>query len=191
MGRIIIDISMSLDGFVAGANDTPEQPLGRNGQGLHAWISTAPPELMQGQGIPEVGAMISGWRTYDLVNGWDGTHPMEDGSHIPVFVMAKTKPEVVPEGQTPFTFVSDGIASLVQQAKAAAGDKNVYVIGGASIIQQLLNAGLADELRLHIAAVFLGDGTHLFSNMASEGIHLKPVHSEVGEGVVHAVYHLS
>jgi len=185
MTKVVIDIAMSLDGYVAGPNDGPEYGLGQNGgERIMGWD---PSERLNDISRGNTGAMITGKRTYDITNGWNGTHDL--GGHIPVFVLTKSVPSKVPEGGTPFTFVTDGIESAVRQAKAAAGDKNVYVIGGASIIQQLLNARLADELRIHIAPVFVGNGVSLFKDMDYQ---IEMTQTEVRDyaGVTHITYRL-
>ncbi len=185
MAEIVIDIAMSLDGFVAGPDDSPEHGLGlHGGDRIMGWDHTERHKVL----TPDnVGAMISGRRTYDLTNGWNGTHDL--GNDIPVFVLTESAPAEVPEGDTPFTFVTDGIESAAAQAKAAAGHKIVYVIGGASVIQQLLNARLADELRVHIAPVFVGSGVSLFKDMDYQ---ISMAQTEVGDyaGVTHITYRL-
>jgi len=184
MTKVVIDIAMSLDGYVAGPNDSPEHGLGEHGGGrIMGWDHTQRNEITP----DNTGAMITGRRTYDLTNGWNGTHDLGNG--IPVFVLTETAPTEVPKGGTPFTFVQDGIESAVKQAKAAAGDKIVYVIGGASVIQQLLNARLADELRVHIAPVFVGDGIALFKDMDYQ---ISMAQTEVRDyaGVTHITYQL-
>ncbi len=98
----------------------------------------------------ETGAMISGRRLYDITYGWSGSHPF---AGIPVFVVTHAAPAAVPDGATPFTFVTEGIANAVARAQLAAGGKSVYVIGGASIDQQLLAAGLVDELRIDVIPI--------------------------------------
>jgi dihydrofolate reductase len=138
MGKVVLDISMSLDGFITGPNDNHEQPLGEGGDQLHDWIwrdssMLKNDDLMQGGTTATTGAMVVGRRTYDLVDGWGGSHPLPG---VPVFVLTHDVPKEIPEGKTPFTFVTDGSVSAITRAKAVAGDKNVYVIGGANIAQQ-------------------------------------------------------
>lgn len=153
---------MSLDGYIAGLNDGPQNGLGENGGDIMSWDNTKRPLAIKAR-EGKIGAMISGRRTYDNANGWNGTHDLNNG--IPVFVLTESAPQSVPQGNTPFTFVTDGIESAVRQAKEAAGDKVVYVIGGANVIQQLLNNKLADELHVHIAPIFVGGGVRLFADM--------------------------
>jgi len=187
MTEVIIDIAVSLDGYIAGPNDTRESPIGENGADRILGWDHSDRKLMREAEEHVYGALISGWRTYDLLNDWDGTHPF--GGGIPVFVVCKREPdpESVPKGDTPFTFVTDGIESAVKQAKAAAGDKMVHVIGGANIIQQLLNQRLADELRVHIVSAFVGSGVRLFDGL-DHTIQLEQTEVTAGKDVVHLTY---
>src|SRR6185503_353673 len=162
MGKVVFDISMSLDGFIAGLHDSPDNPLGDNGMRVHKWIWGDRTDGVPGDGATGVnrevldelknttGAIVVGRRTYDIVNGWGGTHPF---GVIPAFVLSKDVPERVPPGGTKFTFVTEGIERAIKQAKAGAGDKNVYVVGGANVAQQCIKAGLLDEMRIHLAHV--------------------------------------
>lgn len=187
MGKVVLDISMSLDGFITGPNDNHEQPLGEGGDQLHDWIwrdssMLKNDELMQGGTAATTGAMVVGRRTYDLVDGWGGSHPLPG---VPVFVLTHDVPKEIPEGKTPFTFVTDGSVSAITQAKAVAGDKNVYVIGGANIAQQCLRAGLLDEMRLHLVSVLLGEGVRLFDHLGTEYIELESTGVIEDTGVTH------
>jgi dihydrofolate reductase len=187
MSQVIAEISISLDGFAAGPNQRKEHPLGEGGEDLHEWILKTESWRSQhgkeggekgpdddaarwsGQGAgayimgrnmfgpPEGGEWDESWR------GWWGENPPY---HVPVFVLTHHAREPVPmEGGTTFHFVTDGIEAALEQARAAAGDQHVYVIGGANAIQQYLAAGLLDELRLHIAPIVLGGGERLFENV--------------------------
>jgi dihydrofolate reductase len=170
MGIVLLDISVSLDGYITGPNDNHEQPLGDGGRQLHDWVwrdkdMTKNADLMQGGTIATTGVMVVGRRTYDLIDGYGGNHPLPG---VPLFVVSRDVPKNIPKGHTPFTFVTDGIESAITRAKAAAGDKNVYVIGGANVAQQCINAGLLDEIRLHVAHVLLGGGVRLFDHLANQ-----------------------
>jgi dihydrofolate reductase len=153
MGKVAMGLSMSLDGFIAGPNDGPERPLGEGGERLFAWysggeteyrlpgtemvfeVSPQSAELLR-EAHSKMGAFVTGRRTFDITNGWGGRHPLG----APTFVVTHTVPqEWVYEG-SPFTFVTDGVESAVEQAKAVAGDKDVAV-GAASIVQQCVRAG--------------------------------------------------
>ncbi len=160
---------MSLDGCIAGPNDSREQPLGDGGTRLHDWMSTTTQEMMQGGTPATIGAIVTGRRTYDLVDGWGGSHRI---AGVPVFVLTHDVPATVPQGATPFAFVTDGIESALKQAKAAAGDKQVYVMGSASIAQQCVQAGLLDEIQLHLVPMLLGGGIRLFDHIGTKPIQL-------------------
>jgi dihydrofolate reductase len=196
MGKVILDITMSLDGFIAGPNDGPERPLGDGGERLFAWyfsgdtdfempggtmtfkVSPVSAEVLQE--VHTVGALVTGRRTFDIANAWGGRHPVD----VPVFVVTHTVPqEWVGEG-SPFTFVTDGVESAVEQAKTVAGDKNVGV-GAASIAQQCINAGLLDEIHIHLAPVLLGDGIRLFDHLGTEPIELESMRVVEAPGVTH------
>ena len=172
MGKVVIDMSISLDGFITGPNDNPKQPLGENAEVLHNWLFSGDQvsqvndffklskvnRAVLDESLINAGAMIVGRGTYDIVNGWGGSHPNKG---VPVFVVTNNHPESVPQGTTPFTFVSDGVASAVAKAKEIAGDKEIGV-AGASVSEQCLDAGLVDELFLHIVPVILGKGKRFF-----------------------------
>jgi dihydrofolate reductase len=187
MAKLTLDISMSLDGFVAGPNQTLDEPLGKGGEQLHEWAFAArswreshglsggetnvDSEVID-EHIGNTGATVMGRRMFSGGEGpweddpnaeaWWGDDPP---FHHPVFILTHHAREpVIKQGGTTFTFVTDGIESALAQARAAAGDKDVAVAGGASVAQQYLEAGLLDEIQIHIAAVLLGDGVRLFEN---------------------------
>jgi dihydrofolate reductase len=132
MGVVILDIWMSLDGFIAGQHDRADNPLGDNGMLLHKWAWGDKTDGRPGEGakgsnrkiIDELsettGAVVVGHRTYEIVHGWGGSHPIHG---VPAFVICRHIPENVPQGATKFTFVTAGVESAIQQAKAAAGEK--------------------------------------------------------------------
>lgn len=180
MSKVFIEMSMSLDGYVTGPNDGPERPLGDGGERLHEWMFGGDRSTPGGNLVgsdkkvfdelrDSAGAMISGRRLYDIVGGWGGSHPI---GGIPVFVVS----------------VTEGIASAVAQAKEAAGDRDVYVIGGASIDQQLLTAGLVDELRIDVIPILLGGGIRLFDNIRQAPIELEQVQSTSSTHATHVRY---
>jgi dihydrofolate reductase len=187
MGKVTVDISVSLDGFVAGPNQTLEEPLGEGGERLHEWVfalaswreshGRAGGEVNEDSKVVEealrdTGATIMGRRMFSGGEGPWGEDPNADAwwgdeppFHHPVFVLTHHPREPVEkEGGTTFTFVTEGIESALEQARAAAGGKNVAVAGGAQAVQQYLKAGLIDELQLHLAPVFLGGGVRLFED---------------------------
>jgi dihydrofolate reductase len=187
MGKLTGDISMSLDGFVAGPDQTLEDPLGKGGEGLHEWAIAARSwrESHRKSGgeegvdsdvieehVASIGATIMGrrmfsggegpWEDDPNADAWWGDEPP---FHHPVFVLTHHAREpVVKQGGTTFTFVTDGIESALEQAREAAGDKDVALAGGGNVVQQYLKAGLLDELQLHVAPVLLGGGVRLFEN---------------------------
>jgi dihydrofolate reductase len=175
MGKVVIDMSVSLDGYVAGPDDSQAQGLGGNGgEHLHDWLFSGhePCRLSpffhpEGRNrdvadelLTSTGVMLTGRRTYDLVGGWGGAHPIPG---IGVVVLTHRPPEAVPRGPTRFVFCGDGIAAGVRAAQHLAGDKTV-IVQGASACQQVLRAGLADEVFLHIAPIVLGGGVRLFGD---------------------------
>ena len=191
MPKLILDISTSLDGYVAGPNQTLEEPLGAGGERLHEWVFNTKawrePHGMEGgeenqdseviaEHVGSIGATIMGRRMF---SGGEG--PWEDDPNRdawwgddppfrhPVFILTHHAREpVAKEGGTTFTFVTDGIESALEQARAAAGEKDVAVAGGARVAQQYLDAGLLDELQIHVAPVLLGGGVRLFENEHAE-----------------------
>jgi dihydrofolate reductase len=188
MGKVFADISMSLDGFVAGPQPTPKEPLGQGGEQLHEWVTrlavwrkshhkaggeTGPDSDIMQETIANTGAVIMGRRMFSGGAGpwindpnadgwWSNTPPF----HVPVFILTNHPREKVnKKGGTSFTFVVDGIKSTLLQAKAAAGNKDISVAGGATTIQQFIQAGLLDELQIHVVPVLLGGGTRLLENL--------------------------
>ena len=126
---------------------------------------------------------MTGRRTFDLTNGWGGRHPLD----VPVFVLTHTVPqEWVYEG-SPFTFVTDGLESALEQAKAVAGDKDVGV-GAANLVQQCIRAGLLDEIHVDLVPVLLGDGVRLFDHLGPEPIELESTRVIEGAGVTHLTF---
>jgi dihydrofolate reductase len=161
MAIVEADISISVDGFVAGPNTDQYPGLGQGGEILHAWLGEPGGEQIISDTFAASGAVLTSRAIYDGTGGWGEDPPFR----MPVFVLTHRPHEVVVKGQTTFTFASDGITGAVAQAAATAGDKKVHIMGGASIIQQALNAKLVDQLRLHVTPVLLGDGTPLFAHL--------------------------
>jgi dihydrofolate reductase len=146
-----VNISMSVDGFVTGPNLSEHPGLGEGGEILHSWVWKEDSEKILRQNLFDpAGAVITSRKVFDDTGGWgdDGLYQM------PVFVLTHRPHEVLIKGDTTFTFVTGGVEEAVAQAVTAAGDKKVHVMGGASVIQQILTAGLADELLLHVAPLF-------------------------------------
>lgn len=188
MGKVNANISMSLDGYIAGPNPTLEEPLGVRGEELHEWVfnleawrqphglaggETGPDNDIMKETTANIGAVIMGrkmysggegpWEDDPNPDGWWGDNPP---FKVPVFVLTSHERETVTkEGGTSFTFATDGIESALKQAKAAAGDKDISLGGGASAIQQFIKAGLADEIEIHLVPILLGGGTRLLENL--------------------------
>lgn len=185
MRKIVeLDISISLDGFLTEPNDNHEHLLGEGSDRLHHWIwrdssMIKHEDLMQGDTVATTGALVVERRTYDLVDGWGRTDPFEG---VSVFVLTHAGPKEHLKGKTSFTFVTDGIASALAQAIAAAGDKNVYVLSGP---QTAISAHQLDEIRLHLVPLLLGDGIRLFEHSSKESIELEPVRVIQCPGVTH------
>jgi dihydrofolate reductase len=162
MSKVIFDISMSLDGFVTGPNPRPEEPNGDGGQRLIEWAfggDDRDRRILE-DGVAGLGAVIAGRRTYELSLPFWGPGGPSGDARAPVFVLSHSEPDDVPEGGV-YTFV-DGVENALAQARAAAGDKYVVVMGGAETGRQFLQAGLVDELSIHLVPIELGGGTRLF-----------------------------
>jgi dihydrofolate reductase len=205
---LVAEISMSLDGFVAGPNQTLEQPLGEGGEKLHEWAfglatfrerhgleggeDNADSALVQ-ESLDATGAVVMGrrmfsggagpWEDDPNADGWWGDDPP---FRVPVFVVTHHPRDTeVKPGGTSFTFVTGGIESALDQARAAAGEQDVALAGGASAVQQYLKAGLLDELQIHLAPVLLGDGVHLFGRLGIDPIQLEATSVVASPSVTH------
>ena len=175
MGKVVFDISMSLDGFMTAANRRPEEPMGDGGERLHEWAFGGDPrdrEVLTG-GVTSIGAVIAGRRTYDDSVPWWGADGPTGPARVPVFVISHDVPEDTPEGGV-YTFVTGGIERALEQAKATAGEKGVTVMGGADTGQQYLRAGLLDELSIHLIPVLFGSGTRMFDHLDDRHVELEP-----------------
>jgi dihydrofolate reductase len=174
MTKVTFDISMSLDGFVTAANVRPEEPMGDGGQALHAWAFEGDErdrEVLAG-GASALGAVIAGRRTYDASVPWWGPDGPSGPARVPVFVVTHEAPEDAPEGGV-YTFVTGGIERALEQARAAAGERTVCVMGGAETGRQYIAAGLVDEISIHLVPVLFGGGTRLFEELGGEHIRLE------------------
>jgi dihydrofolate reductase len=191
VGKVVAEISISLDGYVAGRNPSLDEPLGKGGELLHEWVVRLKTfkevhgmeggdvdeddevfaEYIHAQGAVVMGRkMFSGgagpWDDDPKASGWWGDEPP---FHKPVFVVTHHDREPLVLGETTFTFVTDGVAAAVEQARLVVpADRDVLVAGGADTIDQALAAGLVDELQLHVAPVLLGGGTRLFDGLGTE-----------------------
>jgi dihydrofolate reductase len=172
MPKAILYITMSLDGFVAGANVSMTNPMGDGGEALHDWMFGAKTEVdaaIVAELRRAIGAVVLGRRTFDLGEGpWGDEPPFP----VPCFVVTHRPRAVLMKSGTPMTFVTDGIEHALDLAKEAAGDKAVIVMGGATIARQYITAGLLDELDLHVAHRLLGQGLRLFEHTGAAELQL-------------------
>ena len=208
MSRLRMVIAMSLDGYVAGSDPSLEEPLGKGGESLHEWAFelaawreahgleggevNASTEVVE-QTLRSAGATIMGrnmfgghgrWEDTPWDGWWGGDPPF----HHPVFVLTHHPREPLEmQGGTTFHFVTDGIESALQQAKEAAGGKDVTLAGGAQVGQEYLSAGLLDELRIDLAPIVLGGGTRLLDNVGSD-VKLELVQAVNAPRVTHLTY---
>ncbi len=166
MTKVILDIQISLDGYIAGINDSAENPAGEGGEALFNWMYPASGEVsaenkkVMDELIKRTGAVIAGRRTYQMVDGWAG-EPLV----APYVILCDEEPaEKLGDEPEKFTFVHS-VEDAVARAKEIAGDKDVHLLGGAQTAQSVLQVGLVDEIQLHISPVLLGDGVRLFSRI--------------------------
>jgi dihydrofolate reductase len=210
MGKLRFEITMSLDGFVAGRDQSEENGLGVGGEQLHDWViplaAWREPHGLEGgevnassavveESLANVGATIMGRNMFgprrgpwgdDPWMGWWGENPP---FHRPVFVLTHhARDPLEMQGGTTFTFVTDGIESALEQARRAAGSQDVALAGGADVAQQYLAAGLIDEMDIHIAPILLRAGTRLFDNLESAAVKLEQVRAVEAPGVTHLRY---
>jgi dihydrofolate reductase len=201
---------MSLDGFVAGPNQSEENPLGAGGEQLHEWVIAleawrkphgreggevnASTEVVE-KSLENVGATIMGRNMFGGGPGpwgdepWDGWWGDEPPFHHPVFVVTHHAREPLPkEGGTTFTFVADGIEPALDQARAAAGDRDVRIAGGGATILEYVNAGLINELSIALSPVLFGSGIRLFEGVDAGRVALEPVRAEPTQRVTHLTY---
>ncbi len=182
MGKVVAGITMSLDGYVTGPADRLGAGLGDGGERLHYWVFGGPwtYDGPRGEAAPvdqeyladtfgAGGAWLVGRTMYDVVDGW-GDDP---GFGVPVFVVTHRPHEPLVKGDTTFEFVTDGLPVALQRAAAAAGEKDVIVMGGADLLRQCLGAGAVEELTLTIAPVLLGGGKPLFDGTEPTGLELE------------------
>ena len=184
MGKVVIDMSMSLDGYIAAPNDVPGQGLGEDGMRLHNWAFDDPSvfEKVYGKITEETGAVIMGRRSYDnSIHEWGGKGPIGD---VPCFVVTHRPFDVADPAV--FTLVPEGIESALAKAQAAAGDKQIGLMG-ANLDQQYLAAGLVDEIRIHLIDVLLGGGRRLFDQLPAR-LELEQTGVSNTGGVTHLTY---
>ncbi len=196
MGSVVADLTVSLDGFVAGAEDGPGRPLGRGGEGLFRWMTAGPESnrverrlrppdaslpVVQ-EWLTEYGAIVSGRRTFDIAGGWKDGHPVD----VPIFVVTH-HPPVHGEWSPRVTFVTEGVEPALELAQQAAGGLKVSVCA-ADTAQQLLRAGLLDEIQVSVVPLLLGSGVRLFDHLGAAPVELEQTRVVVAEGVTHLRY---
>jgi dihydrofolate reductase len=207
MSKIRVHISVSADGYVAGPDQSLENPLGEGGEGLHEWVvalrAWREPHGLEGgevnastpvveESLANIGAEIMGRGKFGGGPGpwgveWRGWWGDEPPFHMPVFVLTHHEREPLTLADTTFTFVTDGIESALEQARTAAAGKDVVIGGGASVINQYLAAGLVDELELHVVPLVLGGGARLFEGLGPDP-QLEQVRAIEASGVTHLKY---
>jgi dihydrofolate reductase len=205
MSSVNCHISISLDGFVAGANQSPENPIGEGGMRLHEWVFRTDAWRAQhgleggerdadsqvvADTVRNVGAYIMGRKMFGGGDGawdeqWTGWWGEDPPFHVPVFVLTHQPREpLVMQGGTTFTFVTDGPESALEQARAAAGEQDVSIAGGASAVQQYLASGTLDFL--HVVPIVLGAGERLLENVGDPT--LQPIEVIASPNVTHIRY---
>ncbi|HZB05481.1 MAG TPA: dihydrofolate reductase family protein [Thermoleophilaceae bacterium] len=210
MSKLRCHISISLDGFVAGPSQSEENPLGEGGERLHDWVvplaAWRESHRKQGGEVNEstrvveearenIGAAVMGRNMFGPISGgawdegWTGWWGDNPPYHYPVFIVTHhPRDPVEMEGGTTFHFVTDGIESALDQAREAAGGKDVGLWGGGNIAGQYLAAGLLDVLELHVVPILLGDGSRLFDNLQDAEVQLEQVRAIEAPGVTHLKY---
>jgi dihydrofolate reductase len=201
MSRVFGGLTMSLDGFITGPNDGPDAGLGEGGERLHYWVFGGPWSYEsgpRGEAAPvdkafldstftAGGAMLVGRSMYDAAGGW-GDDP---GFGIPVFVVTHRAQDTLTKGDATFEFVTAGIDVALAKARAAAGDRNVVVMGGANLLTQYLDAGVVDELVVTIAPVTLGAGKRMFDGLTRTDIAFDRTEIVASPLATHLRYQLS
>jgi dihydrofolate reductase len=208
---LIFDITMTLDGYIAGPSPTLEQPLGEGGDRIHEWMyqlasfreqhgisggTTNPDSEILEESMGRTGAIVMGrkmfsggegpWQDDPNADGWRGDDPP---FHVPVFILTQHPREPVPkQGGTSYTFVTDGIEAALEQARAAAGERDVSISGGASAARQYLDAGLVDELQIHLVPLLLGGGRRLFDDSGTRRPELELTRVIDSPSVTHLRY---
>lgn len=174
MTRVVFDISMSMDGFITASGITAQAPLGAGGERLHDWAFGGDPTnaAYLKRAIEGNGAVITGRVNYDASIPWWGADGPTGPVRRPVFVVTHTEPVRSPDGGV-YTFVTDGIEAALDKARAAAGDLDVTIMGGAHLGCSYLRAGLVDEISLHLVPILFGGGTRMFEQLADQHIDLE------------------
>jgi dihydrofolate reductase len=190
--RVVADITISLDGYVTGPNAGPQNGLGDAGEPLHTWVME--PDVIDtevlGEATERSGAVVMGRRLFDVIDGPDGWNDeMGYGAGLaatPPFIVLTHAPPRKVRLDLRFAFVTDGVDAAVEQARTAAGEKDVVVMGGGDVIRQCLDAGLVDELHIHLSPIVLGGGTPLFAGSGRHELVQRSV--RVSTNATHLVY---
>ncbi len=192
MGKVTTQFTMSLDGFIAGPNDdvgplfgwymSGDTPFPVPGTDRPFKVSRVSANYLR-ETWGSMGAIVTGRRDFDVSEAWGGVSPLG----VPIFIVTHRVPQGWPKPGVPFTFVTEGVASALEQARKVAGDKNVAV-SGTKVVQQCLNAGLIDEIAIDLAPILLGSGIRLFENLAGKPIELERTQVIEGQGVTHLVF---
>jgi dihydrofolate reductase len=195
MAKVVADITVSLDGFVTGPDPGVDNGLGRGGDPLHAWAlqPDATDRAVLTESVDATGVVIMGRRLFDIIDapgGWDDEmgYGADLAAQPPVLVVTHNPPDTMRQSPARFTFVVDGIASAIAKGRAMAGDRDVVIMGGADVIRQAIEAGLVDELRLHLSPILFGEGTPLFEGAAPR--RLRQIHVRVSGHATHLTYRL-
>lgn len=177
MPKVLLDMAMSLDGFISGPNDED--------RGLHHYFfSPSGPTLeVIEEGFKTTGSIIMGRRTYDVGAAQNGF--ADNPYQVPTFILTHRVPEKVSKGAESFIFVTHGIASALEQAKAVTGDRDIVIGGGANTAQQYLQAGMVDEMQIHLIPVLIGTGIRLFDHLDAQAVELERTRVIDGSGVTH------
>ena len=188
MTKLVVDITTSLDGFIAGTGISNDLPMGKNGELLHHWIFKDKTELDSSilyRLVESTGAIILGNRMYSTAIdiAWGGVTPFA----APSIVMCHREPEKKVQG---FEYITSGMHDALLHARKQAGEKNIWIIGGANVIQQFFKAGLVDLVNLHIAPVLMNQGTRLFDVNENELTRLKKMQVLETPGAIHINYHI-
>jgi dihydrofolate reductase len=191
---VIVDLSMSLDGFIAGPDDGPGQPLGQGGEALFEWQSTGPEEIspwlrpvagsraIVEEWLADSGALLAGRRTFEIAGGWSAGHPID----APIFVVTHSVP-TSGEWNSRVQFITDGVEPALEAAQKAAGD-GVIGVAGSALAEQLLRLRKLDEIQVHVVPLLLGGGVRLFDQLGAGPIRLEQTRVIVSQGVTHLRY---
>jgi len=196
MGRVVVNLTVSLDGYIAGPDDSSALPLGRGGERLFTWMNAGPeanrverrlrpPDASKAvvdEWLTAYGAIVSGRRTFDIAGGWRDGHPVD----VPIFVVTHQAP-THGEWSPRVSFVTEGLDQALRLAREAAGGRDVSV-GAADIAQQLLRAGMLDEIQLSVVPLLLGGGVRLFDHLGPDPIPLEQIRVVESDGVTHLSY---